>query len=255
MGAEALTDPKDMLPVSAVVDAMRPLGFERLESIPGSTYRDSSTVILVPTRGMIHHKVVGAWQGLIQPMNQKRAMFFCPGDEVGYAYDRMISFILEHPELSKWKYVLTLEDDNLPPPDAHIRLLESIEWSGFDAMAGLYFTKGDINMPMAYGDASKYRDTGVLDFAPLDMREAIQRGNITEVNGVAMGCTLYRMDLFRSIKAPWFVSVAEVIPDKGSVGFTQDLFFCKQARMAGKRFGVDSRVHVGHLDPATGVVY
>lgn len=255
MGVEGRVDPSSMVGVQEAISSLEPMGFQRLETLPGSTYRDSSTVILVPTRGLIHHKVVSSWQSLIQPMNQKRSMFFCVGDEVGHAYDRMLEFVVNHPDLSKWKYVLTLEDDNLPPPDAHIRLLESIEWSGFDAMAGLYFTKGDINMPMAYGDPAVYAKTGVLDFKPIDVRSAVSAGNILEVNGVAMGCTLYKMDLFRQIKSPWFVSVADVVPDKGPVAFTQDLFFCKQAKSLGKRFGVDTRVHVGHLDTATGAVY
>jgi hypothetical protein len=56
------------------------LGFERVDLLPGSTYRDNSTVIVIPTRGMIHHRVVAAWQGLIAPMNQKRAILFAAGD-------------------------------------------------------------------------------------------------------------------------------------------------------------------------------
>ena len=99
-------------------------------------------LVIVPTRGMIHHRVVTAWQNLIAPMNQKRAFLFVSGDEVGKAYDRMIQHALDHEQLRGFKYVLTLEDDNLPPPDAHVRLLESIELGPFDAVSGLYWTKG-----------------------------------------------------------------------------------------------------------------
>jgi hypothetical protein len=110
-------------------------------------------------------------------------------------------------------------------------------------------------MPMAYGDPDEYARTGVLDFRPRDVRRALERGSVMPVNGIAMGCSLYRMDLFREIKAPWFVTCADVIPDKGPIGFTQDLYFCEQAVRAGKRFAVDMRVRVGHLDVQTGVVY
>lgn len=212
--------------------------------------------MIIPTRGMIHHRVVNAWQSLIGPMNYPRAILFAAGDEVGHAYNSMIANILADPEYSKWKYVLTLEDDNLPPADAHIRLLESIEHGpGFDAVSGLYFTKGDWNMPMAYGDPEKFQQTGVLEFAPRDVRAALEAGHLMEVNGIAMGCALWKLDLFRQIPPPWFVTVADVVPDKGPMAFTQDLWFCKRAKEAGKRFAVDMRVRVGHLDINTGIVY
>jgi hypothetical protein len=77
-----------------------------------------------------------------------------------------------------------------------------------------------------------------------------------EVNGIAMGCALWRMELFRELAAPWFVTVNDVFPEKGGAQcFTQDLYFCERARRAGKRFAVDFRVKVGHLDTETGVVY
>jgi len=236
------------------------LGYDRVKILPGTTYQDNSTVIIIPSRDpMFHHRIVQSWQSLISPMNQKRVQLFCIGDEVGHAYDNMIRFILGNPELSKWKYVLTLEADNLIPPDAHVRLLESIEGVGtgvkFDAVSGIYFTKGDVNMPMAYGDPQEFMRTGVLDFRPRDIREALTRGQIMEVNGIAMGCSLYRMDLFRELPAPWFVTVADVIEGKGAQGFTQDLYFCKNAKERGKRFAVDLRVKVGHLDLTTNVVY
>ena len=244
-------------PIAEVVDTMKSagLGFERIEHIAGSTYRESSTVIVIPSRGMIPHQVVAAWQGLLAPMNQKRAMLFATGHEVGQAYNAMISNILANPELSKWKYIMTLEDDNIPPADAHIRLLESIEWGKYDGISGLYFTKGEHNMPMAYGDPAEYSRSSVLDFRPRDVREALAAGQIMPVNGIAMGCGLWRMDLFRELPPPWYVTVNDVIPGKGSQCFTQDLFFCERAVKAGKRFAVDLRVKVGHMDINTGTVY
>lgn len=243
-----------MLDMPQVEGQLAGLGFERVHTIPASTYKDNSTIMICPTRGMIHHKVVASWQGLMAPMNQKKMFLFCSGAEVGKAYDQMVLWILNHPELTKWKYIMTVEDDNLLPPDAHIRLLESIEETGYDAMAGLYFTKGDYNMPMAYGDPNEFRATGKLDFRPRNVVEALNAGKIMEVNGVAMGCTLYRLDLFKYIPPPWFVTVQEV-ENGANKGYTQDLWFCERAKRMGKKFGVDMRVKVGHLDPTTEVVY
>jgi hypothetical protein len=244
-----------MMPVKDAVASLDGLGYDRIDLIPGSTYKDASTVVVIPTRGMISHRVVQAWQGMLSPMNQRKAVLFCTGDEVGHAYNRMIQNILDNPELATWKYVLTLEDDNLIPPDAHIRLLESIEAGPYDAVSGIYFTKGDTNMPMAYGDPDEFKRTGVLELKPRDIRQPLASGHVMPVNGIAMGCALWRMDLFRTMPAPWFVTCADVIPDKGPQVYTQDLYFCERATRAGRRFAVDMRVRVGHLDINTGVVY
>src|SRR5262245_16555548 len=251
----------------AAVEDFEGLGFKRIAGgTSDAAYKDASTIIVVPTRGIERHKkdeacdrgqhddclipaipikVLQGWQNLIAPMNQKRAFLYAVGKEVGKAYDTMIATILQDPNLSKWKYIMTLEDDNIVPPDAHIRLLESIEYGTFDAVSGIYFTKGDVNMPMAYGDPEKFRQKGELEFTPRNLVPHMERGeNLIEVNGIAMGCALWRMDLFRHMPQPWFVTVADIVQGKGAIGFTQDLYFCNHARRIGKRFAVDLRVKV-----------
>lgn len=235
--------------------ALEGVGFARAQVLPGTTYKDNSTVIIIPSRdNNVDIRVQQTWMSLIAPMNQKRAILFAIGDEVGVAYQRVVEAVLKDPELSKWQYIMTMETDNLQPPDAHIRLLETIEAGKFDGVSGIYWTKGEFNMPMAYGDPAEYARTGVLEFRPRDIRAALEHGHVMEVNGIAMGCSLYRMDLFREIEPPWFVTVADVV-NGAPQGFTQDLYFCRRARMAGKRFAVDMRVRVKHLDLASGVAY
>lgn len=251
----------EMLELSEVTQRLAPdaaspgLGFDRVFAIQGSSYRDQSTIVIMPSRDpRIHYRVVAGLYGMIAPMNQKRAIMFCVGDEVGIAYDTLIGNILAHPDLSKWKYIMTVEADNLVPPDAQKRLTETIEAGQYDAVSGLYFTKGDLNMPMAYGDPGHFEATGDLEFRPRNVAACLAAGQIMPVNGIAMGCALWRMDLFRAMARPWFVTVDDLIDGK-PMGFTQDLWFCRQARMRGHRFAVDTRVKVGHLDLHTGEVY
>jgi len=244
----------NMVPAAQLTSKLEGLGFDRVEQLHGSTYKDNSTVIIVPTRGNIHHKTVTTWQALIPMMNQKRSFMFAVGDEVGVAYNSMIRNVLNNPELSTWKYIMTLEDDNLPPPDTQQKLTETIE-QGYDAVSGIYFTKGDINMPQAYGDPDYFRTTGKLEFRPRNIVDALHKGKIVEVNGIAMGCALWRMDLFREISEPWFVTTQEWDEEKGIKCYTQDLYFCERARRIGKRFAVDLRVRVGHMDVNTSIVY
>ena len=236
-------------------DFNKMLGFERIEGVHGSTYKDNSTVLILPTRGVIHWKVMQAIQNLVPLMNQKRAFMYAVGQEVGQAYNSLIKGILADPNLSKWKYIMTLEDDNMPMPDAHLRLIETIESGGYDAVSGIYFTKGDFNMPQCYGDPDLYRSTGELDMRPRNVVQALQKGHVMECNGIAMGCALWRMDMFRELPEPWYVTCNEWSEGAGGKCFTQDLYFCEKAKRAGKRFAVDFRVRVGHLDVETGIVY
>lgn len=231
-------------------------GFDRVHAIKGNTYRDQRTVVIVPNRvESFHYRVTEGIRCLIGPMNQGRHIMFCIGDEVGVAYNRMVQQILDHPDLRNWPYIMTVESDNLVPPDAHIRLLETIEAGKWDAVSGLYFTKGEYNMPMAYGDPAKFESTGVLEFTPRAVSDALQAGQVMPVNGIAMGCALWRTELFRQVPAPWFVTVADIVGGTTIEAMTQDLYFCREARKRGHRFAVDCRVKVGHMDLATGEVY
>ena len=207
----------------------------------GKGYRDLSTIIVVPTRGMIPARAVENWMGLMTPMNQKAIRMFVSGMEVGDAYNKAIETILSHPELSQWKYVLTLEEDNLPPQDGLLKLYEHID--GYAAVGGLYWTKGEGGQPMIYGDPK-----GPLNFRPqVPKADAIQ-----ECNGLGMGFTLFRLDVFKdpAIPKPWFRTVQEI-----GRSYTQDLYAFENIRKAGYKVASDNRVRVGHLDPATGRVW
>lgn len=214
------------------------LGAARQRLKNAKSYQDLSTVIVIPTRGTIPARVVECWMGLMTPMNQKTTRLFISGMEVGEAYNAAVETILAHPELSKWKYMLTLEEDNLPPPDGLLKLYESI--GEFDAVGGLYWTKGEGGQPMCYGNPS-----GILNFVP----QIPQPETVTECNGLGMGFTLFRLAIFRRLKKPWFKTLQEWDPQVGSRGYTQDLYAFEQMRKEGMRVACDARVKVGHLDP------
>jgi len=228
----------------------------------GRTYEDLTTVMVVPTRGDIPAKVVGSWMSLMRPMNQVCAgPEFFAGFEVGDAYNRAVEGILAtnvQIRVNKgrpFRYMLTLEDDNLPPPDGILRLMESIK--EHDVVGGLYWTKGEEGQPMIYGNPS------VLprNFVPQPpLPQQVQR-----CNGLGMGFTLFRVDLLEKM-APdlpkndqgvrqWFKTVQEWSPDKGGKAFTQDLWFFDQAAKYGARVASDNRVLVGHYDKVNDVVW
>lgn len=205
----------------------------------GKTYKDLSTILVMPTRGMIPARVVEALMGLMAPMNQPFTRLFVSGMEVGDAYNAAVELILSHPVLSKWKYMLTVEEDNLPPPDGLLKLYESIE--DYAVVGGLYWTKGECGQPMIYGDP-----TGIFNFVPqVPIPDTVQ-----ECNGLGMGFNLWNLEIFRDerIPKPWFKTVQEWNPQEGGKLVTQDLHFFEGARKVGYTVACDTRVKVGHLD-------
>ncbi len=203
----------------------------------GKQYRDLSTVCVVPTRGVIPARVVESWMGLMAPMNNPFVRIFVAGSEVGEAYNTAVEVILT--QLPQFKYMLTVEEDNIPPPDGLLKLYESMD--EYSAVGGLYWTKGEAGQPMIYGDPK-----GVLAFQPqVPIVDTVQ-----ECNGLGMGFTLFNMDMFRDekIPKPWFKTVQEWSPETGGAAGTQDLYFFGNARKAGYRVASDNRVKVGHYD-------
>ncbi len=213
--------------------------------IRGGSYRDLSTIMIVPTRGLIPAKVVQSMLGLASPMNQKFLRIFVEKMEVGEAYNHAIQLILDNPELSKWKYVLTVEEDNLVPPDGLLKLYENI--NKFDAVSGLYFVKGENGAAMIYGSVNEYPANFIPQLPVPDQ--------VVECNGIGMGFALFKLEMFKKIPKPWFKTLQEYTPGEGMKAATQDLFFCQNAKKLGFRFAVDCKVRVGHYDFASDIIY
>lgn len=217
----------------------------RAALIRGRTFEDLSTAVLIPTRGSIPARVFQAWASLVWPPNQRRTQVVVERHEVGEAYNAGIELILQR--CPDWRYLVTLEEDNLPPRDAILRLFESIR--GYDIVGGLYWMKVDSPVPVAFGDPR----------APqFHLRPIVpEPETIQPVCMVGLGCTMWRLDVFRRLPGPWFKTVAELTPQGSGITQTQDVVFFERAWSAQPRVrvAVDTRVRVGHLDVASGVIY
>ena len=212
-------------------------------------YRDLSTVIVCPSRGQMPARVVQNWLNLMKPMNNKCFQFFVTGLEVGAAYNVAVDTILTHPDLKNWKYMLTMEDDNIPPADGLLKLLEDMQDTNYDVIGGLYWTKGEGGMPMIYGNPNETP----INFRPQrPIVEAIQ-----ECNGVAMGFTLFKIDIFKDpkLRRPFFKTQQELVLGVGAKAYTQDLYFCENARSFGYKFAVDTRIKVGHYELSRDLIW
>lgn len=214
--------------------------------LKGNTYKDLSTIWVTPTRGTIKPRVITSWMALMRPMNQPFVgPVFIEQDEVGVAYQKAFDMILGNPDLSKFKYILTVEEDNLPPSDGLLKLYESIE-QGYDVVAGLYWTKGEGGQPMIYGDPKVMPK----NFVP----QIPQPNTLQHCNGLGMGFNLWRIESFKNklkdMPKPWFKTVQEI-----GKAFTQDLWFYNEASKYGFKVACQTGVKVGHLDIGSGIVW
>lgn len=235
-------------------------------------YREQGIVWVCPTRGQVHTNVAVSWVSMQWPMNQFRSpLIATEGMEVAVAYNVLIRAAMDRNRLRKVyvrdfadafadaPFILTCEEDNVLPGDTVPRLMTTMfkcpdcgdevklngkcvnGHRGYDAVSGLYWLKSDPPMPMAFGTPNgSYRH---LDFKPRSVSAAVKNGTVIEVNGIAMGCALWRKSLFKRVSRPWF----RTTPTN-----TQDLYFCTKAkREAHARFAVDCGLHVGHYQPGT----
>ena len=198
-------------------------------------YKNLSTVWLTPTRGKMHTRVAFSWMNVMGPPNAMLPKMSIHHFEVGQAYNEGLKVILSNPILSKCQYLLTVEEDNLPQPDSLLKLYDGIQT--YDAVGGLYWIKGEGGAPMIWGDI-KEPGTYVPQPPKID--------TLQECNGLGMGWTLFRMDMFRNPKfefGSWF----KTIMDDGAY-MTQDLYFFQKAQQLGYKFACDTRVKIGHID-------
>ena len=201
-------------------------------------YKDLSCIQIVPAFGSIPTKAVASWLNLYTPPNAKFVRLFGVGMEVGQAFSSCIESILAHPELSQYKYILTLEHDNLPPPDGIVKLLSQMDaHPEFACIGGLYFTQGPGGVAQIWGDIKD----PIPNFRP---QLPDPKGGLVECYGTGMGFNVFRLDMFKDerLRRPWFKTVTE-----GGVG-TQDLYFWSDARKYGYRCAIDCSVKVGHYD-------
>ena len=216
------------------------------------TWKKQRIVWLIPGGESVPAKVYVAHRGLITPPNQPFAPMYIEGAEVGAAFDEGIQTVLNHPELSQWEFILTIEHDNIPEPTGIIKLIKAMEkHPEFSSISGLYWTKGEGGAPQIWGDIKD----PIENYRP----QIPELGKVQECWGLGMGFCLYRMEMFKELAAkkvprPWFRTLGNQVGDVGAG--TQDLYFWgRVARPNGFRCAVDTTCLVGHLDVKTGITW
>jgi len=188
---------------------------------------DLKLSIVVPTE--FQDTELKCIQGLEFPAGVQIRIENCYGLPVADAYNKLVQTAID----ARSDYILTVEDDTFPQPDALIRLLGLAKDNPGCAYGAWYPKK----------EESKQGVHIKLD----GKRTHLQAdGLIHEVYTLAMGCTLYPIEMFKAIAYPWFVTTAQL---------SQDSYFSQLAREAGFKLLVDTNIKCRHIDRITGIVY
>ena len=212
----------------------------------GGSWKNQRTILMMPAGKMMSFRVAAAMRSLLTPPNQPFNFYGAEGMEVGEAYSNLIKALVVHPVLKDWEYILFMEHDNIPPPDGFLKLLKHMEaHPELSAISGLYWTKGEGGSPQIWGDPKD----PIPNFRP----QVPVTGQLVECCGIGQGFGLYRMSMFKDekLRKPWFKTVSS---GEEGVG-TQDLYFWNDAMRFGYRCAVACDVLVGHIDPASGVIW
>lgn len=209
-------------------------------------WKRQRVVVILPAASQMPSKAALALWNLYFPPNNGVVRILAQGMEVGEAYSQCIEGILANPELSQWEYILTVEHDNIPPPDGVVKLIETLEnHPEYACVGGLYWTKGEGGVPQIWGDPAD----PVLNFRP----QVPRPGEVQECCGTGMGFNLWRLSMFKDqrLAKPWFRTKCSAAEGVG----TQDLAFWSDARKYGYKCAIDNKVLVGHYDHVSDITW
>jgi hypothetical protein len=211
----------------------------RARLVKGGSWKHQRVIVVLPAADMVPAKCALSWWNLAFPPNNGVFKMVALGQEVGDAYSTTIEWILAHPELSQWEYILSVEHDNSPPQDGVVKLIEGLEaHPELAALSGLYWTKGEGGVPQCWGDVNDPNPNSRPQLPPAN-------GEIKQYCGLGMGFCLFRLSMFKDprLRRPWF----KTLNGKDGVGIgTQDLYAWSDFRKHGYFGAVHGGVRVGH---------
>jgi len=211
-----------------------------------NSYKDLSAVCIIPNSGTIPAIVAERWLNLQNSMNQKFIRIILNGTEKYSAYNIAIEQILANPFLNSFKYIITLEENIIPPFDGLLKLFEDTE--KYDVVGGLIWTADIEARSMIYGNPKGIPSTYTPQFPKLD--------TIQECNGLGTGFTLFKIDIFKNKKVPkpWFRIPFQHEQGKPYDG-APDMYFFENIHKLGYKVACDTRIKVGNYDAKNDIVW
>ena len=200
-------------------------------------------MIGVPLSGRpLINKFTFSFMNLHPPMNSN--IKHCTIE--GYPVDFARNWIVDQAISQKCQYVFFVDEDVTVPAHALRQLLFQMEHHPeIGVIGGVVCHKARPNAPMLFRGNGRgpYWDWKV--------------GELFEITGIGMGCTLIRTEVFKDMEKPYFKTVDAIDDFYEGINFaeqwTEDLYFCEQItkKTAWKIYG-DGSLLCDHWNPETG---
>lgn len=145
----------------------------------------------------------------------------------------------------KCKYLFFIDEDVTPPPHALRQLVFQLDhhpeaW----AAGGVVCNKDKPTAPMLF---KGHGNGPYWDW---------KAGELFEVSGIGMGCTLIRVETFEKLEKPWFKTIDSMDPFWDGIAkveaWTEDLYWCHKVTEAGGKILADSSLICNHWNLQTG---
>lgn len=224
----------------------KPIQYRQIINDSGDPGYNNRLLVATPTLGNVRMEWVGARYGQIIPINWSMVMMtqsmnsYVPVRfQVADAQNLIVKEAIE----KEFEWLLLIEDDTCPPPDAFIRFNKYIRENKYPVVSGLYYTKGNPSEPLIFrGRGTSFYDNWKM-------------GDKVWVDGVPTGCLLIRVKLLKAMwdESPEYTThvggqlTRQVFETPNKIWFdeergqyntlagTSDLFWCTRV-MKGKYF-------------------
>ena len=189
--------------------------------------------------------LVRAYSACAPPMNTKGVYIECMGKPI----DEARNWLAEQALAIGAKYLFFWDEDVLVPPHLLRELIFLLEhYPKYGVVGGIYCLKTPRPEPMVF------RGTGTGPFWDWKV------GEVFEVTGIAMGCTVIRTDVFKDVPKPWFKTVSDHDGELDNIHlsteYTEDLWFCRQlTEHTDWKIAAHGGLVCPHVDINTGVQY
>jgi SAM-dependent methyltransferase len=190
-------------------------------------------------------RLLRAFSAVSPPMNTNVVQF----ETMGKPIDVARNFFAEQALAHNAKYLFFWDEDVLLPPHALRELMYLAEhYPKYAVFGGIYCLKSQRPEPLVF------RGNGNGPFWDWKV------GEVFDVTGIGMGCTLIRTEVFKDLEKPWFKTVDNMEPALDNIHFgeswTEDLYFCKKVVETGKwKLAAHGQLICPHIDVNTGKEY
>lgn len=135
--------------------------------------------------------------------------------------------------------IFMVDDDMLGEPDVFFRLADNVVNGPADICGALAFTRNPDYHPVLYTALKGYDASERASYHQNLPVYRYPKNKLVEVDAVGFGAVVFKVDLLRKMKRPWFMSTSAT---------GEDILFCYHAKeQAGARVFSDTRIKLGHV--------